>query len=999
MLKKTFALSAFLLSFWMRPDQAVWAQTAPEGFNQGPDIIAGDMGVVGGLQQFGSNGTQVGLGISTTSCNAGNVPVNCFAMPEVNHPVILHNLYRMSSGSDNNERFEQVGQAWVKHVFGADQADACFICQPGGDFTHLGVGCSDTYDSGQNATQSDLGSRAWINPFTGVFSSNARVHTGHTHTGTSHRILVEGSDLNTTLNPGATYYAEIQYISSDEYAWCQTHPGQCNMYNNASYRRFNVSGTTSFTFSAVGNTTRMSAAVHAWTGATIHPIEPEPGVDGRAFIAYKVTNPSAGVWHYEYAIYNENLDRAIQSFSVPLGCGITLSNLGFHGPLNEPGSANDGTLGDAGFSNAAWTSNQTTEAVSWSTETFAQNQNANAARWGTLYNFRFDSNKPPLATQAAIGFFKTGAPVTVGILGPNACDSVPTPTPTATPSPSSTPPTPTPTATPTPSPTPTPVPTPILPPAGNGKIVFDRYQTNIWVMESNGANQTQITTNQAAEFAPAWSPDGTKIAFTSMLTGEGDIYVMNANGSNQTRLTTSSQGDGDSSWSPDGTKIAFASFRTGAGDIYVMNANGSNQVRLTTSLGGETEPAWSPDGGKIAFTETVDGDAEIYVMKVDGSNPTNLTNHPGSDTGPTWSPDGTRIAYQRSDSIWVMSAYGANPTRLTNAGPEVFDYFPAWSPDGTKIAFNRAVFPGSPQIFIMNADGSNPTNISNSMAEDFRPDWQRIAVSPSPTPAAQTLNLSTRMRVQTGENVGIGGFIITGTAPKHLLLRAIGPSLDQFGIPNVLADPTIELQGLGAFVTITNDNWQDDPAQAAAILATGIPPGNDLESAIDITLTPGAYTAIVRGNNATSGVALVEVYDLDQSAPSKLGNISTRAFVDTATDIVIAGFILGHNAGDGRVVLRGIGPSIVCAGGCLSLLQDPTLELRDSNAALLISNNDWQDDPGQIAELAAAGLAPANDLESAIATTLPPGLYTALLRGTNNGTGLGLVEVYDLGAP
>jgi hypothetical protein len=346
-----------------------------------------------------------------------------------------------------------------------------------------------------------------------------------------------------------------------------------------------------------------------------------------------------------------------------------------------------------------------------------------------------------------------------------------------------------------------------------------------------------------------------------------------------------------------------------------------------------------------------------------------------------------------------MSAYGANPTRLTNPGANGFDGFPAWSPDGTKIAFCRTIAPGSPQIFVMNADGSNATNISNGPAQDFRPDWQRVAISPSPTPASQTLNLSTRMRVGTGENVGIGGFIITGTAPKHLLLRAIGPSLAQFGIPNVLEDPVIELQGPGAFVTITNDNWQDDPAQAAAIQATGIPPGNDLESAIDVTLGPGAYTAIVRGNNATSGVALVEAYDLDQNASSKLGNISTRAFVNTATEIVIAGFILGHNAGDGRVVIRGIGPSIVCEGGCLSLLQDPTLELRDSNATLLASNDDWQDDPAQAAELTEVGLAPPNDLEAALATTLPPGLYTALLRGMSSGTGLGLVEVYDLGAP
>ena len=155
------------------------------------------------------------------------------------------------------------------------------------------------------------------------------------------------------------------------------------MYNNVSYRRFNVTGTTGpFTFSSSGATVRVTPAINAWTGATINTIQPDPGVDGRGSLAYKVTNPSAGVWHYEYAVYNENLDRAIQSFSVPLGCGITVSNLGFHAPINHPGIANDGTLESAGFSNAAWSSNQTATNLSWSSETFAQNQNANV-RWGT----------------------------------------------------------------------------------------------------------------------------------------------------------------------------------------------------------------------------------------------------------------------------------------------------------------------------------------------------------------------------------------------------------------------------------------------------------------------------------------------------------------------------------------------------------------------------------------------------------------------------------------
>ncbi len=204
-----------------------------------------------------------------------------------------------------------------------------------------------------------------------------------------------------------------------------------------------------------------------------------------------------------------------------------------------------------------------------------------------------------------------------------------------------------------------------------------------------------------------------------------------------------------------------------------------------------------------------------------------------------------------------------------------------------------------------------------------------------------------------------------------------------------------------AFVTIINDNWRDDPAQEAAILASGIPPTNDFESAIDATLAPGAYTAIVRGNGNTSGVALVEVYDLEAGAASKLANISTRAFVGTGDNIVIAGFMLGGNppqAGNDRIVVRGIGPSLGAAG-VPNALADPTLELRNSDGALVDANNDWQDDAAQAAELSAAGLAPANPLESGIAATLPPGLYTALLGGLNNGTGIGLVEVYDRGAP
>ena len=290
----------------------------------GPDVIVGDLPE---MAQYGNDTVNhlVGLGVGTTSCNNGDQPFDWFALPKTDHPVIPQNLYRMSGGATNDERFEQIGQSWMKHAFTALEGGVCGSCNTSGcaTGTHLCPGCSDPYGSSLNASQTGIGSRAWLNPFTGVFPSTANSHTGHSHTGTSHRVTVASSDLNPAQNSGATYFAEGQYLTPHEYAWCQSHPGQCNMYNNASYRRFNVSGSgDNYTFSSSGSTVRMQAAINAWQtlgGATVNQIEPDPGNDGIWFMGYKVTNPSTGVWHYEYALYNQNLDRAIQSFSVPLG--------------------------------------------------------------------------------------------------------------------------------------------------------------------------------------------------------------------------------------------------------------------------------------------------------------------------------------------------------------------------------------------------------------------------------------------------------------------------------------------------------------------------------------------------------------------------------------------------------------------------------------------------------------------------------------------------------
>src|SRR5437870_1522247 len=312
----------------------------------GPDIIVGDLPAVA----QGGNDTInhfVGLGVATTSCNNGDQPVDWFQLSNTDHPFIPQNLYRMSGGANNNERFEQIGQSWGKHAFLALENDACsFGCNTSGcaTGTHLCPGCSDPYSTNLNYGQTGIGSRAWVNPFTGVFPSTANDHTGHNHTGTSHRVTVASSDLNPAQNTGATYYAEAAYITPHEYAWCQSHPGQCNMYNNASYRQFTVSGSgDNYSFSPAGSTVRTKPAIMAWadTGAAVTQVQPDPANDGFWLMGYKVTNPATGVWHYEYALYNQNLDRSIQSFSVPLAPGVNLSNIDFRGPRQEPGWAND----------------------------------------------------------------------------------------------------------------------------------------------------------------------------------------------------------------------------------------------------------------------------------------------------------------------------------------------------------------------------------------------------------------------------------------------------------------------------------------------------------------------------------------------------------------------------------------------------------------------------------------------------------------------------------
>jgi hypothetical protein len=280
--------------------------------------------------------------------------------------------------------------------------------------------------------------------------------------------------------------------------------------------------------------------------------------------------------------------------------------------------------------------------------------------------------------------------------------------------------------------------------------------------------------------------------------------------------------------------------------------------------------------------------------------------------------------------------------------------------------------------------------------------------APTPTPASQLSNISTRAFVQTGDNVVIGGFIVQGTDQKRVIVRAIGPELTQYGVPDVLTNPTLELHDSTGALIASNDNWRHTVIggiimsdQVRDIRNSGHAPTDGRESAIIADLPPGNYTAIVRGVNDTMGVGLVEVYDLNPGSNSILGNISTRSYVQTDDNVMIGGFIVTGTQPK-RVILRAIGPEL-SQYGVPTPLPDPTLELHDSTGALIGSNDDWQHTivggvitNDQVRDIRNSGHAPTDGRESAIIATLQPGNYTGVVRGKNIITGVALAEVYDL---
>lgn len=379
---------------------------------------------------------------------------------------------------------------------------------------------------------------------------------------------------------------------------------------------------------------------------------------------------------------------------------------------------------------------------------------------------------------------------------------------------------------------------------------------------------------------------------------------------------------------------------------------------------------------RVIFDTNAPIDTPIWLNTIDNSPPVSQVLPLAANQGST-----------HFQVTWSGNDAGAGITSYTIYVSENGGAFRVWLENTTLTS---AFYDATP----------NATVAFYSVARDGAGNLEAAPASPdttvSLTPSGQLLNIATRLRVQTGDKVLIGGFIITGTDAKKVLIRGIGPSLANFGITDALGDTTLELYQ-GDTLLARNDNWKirsDGSSQQAEIEATTIPPTNDLESALLRSLAPGAYTAVLRGNNNLTGIGVVESYDLDRAASSKLANIATRGFVDTNDNVMIGGLIVGgNNASGARVLVRAIGPSLT-AFGIPGALSDPTIELRDGNGSRVVDNDDWKN--AQQTEIEATTLAPTNDLESAVLTTLPAGNYTAIVRGFGNTTGVGLVEVYNV---
>lgn len=372
------------------------------GPTSGPDVTVSSLTTP---NAYGTVGSTAAFSIGTVSCNIGTSNVNWVA--ETNqHPVIAQNLYRLSNG-----RFEQIGMSWLKHGFAATNDNACGCnCQSPGTFRKLGVGCSDPYDAGLNGSEGGMGPRSEVNAHTGAYPYPFTTQ-GQSGNATYKRLQAAISDVDPALNPGAIYYAEGHYVTEDDAA-------SGNQNNNASYRECTTSFSSSawrLTFNAAKGTVKQQSAIRAWK--TVDPsvvlTDIQVPDDGLIVVGAKVTQIGAGEWTYEYAVYNMNSDRSVGRFTIPHSATSTASNVGFHSVRSHSGEP---------YSNADWDNSAVGDEYVWFTDDFTTDDNANAIRWGTLYNFRLTTNTPPVTGDVTIGLFKPGIPdsVTASTLVPSA---------------------------------------------------------------------------------------------------------------------------------------------------------------------------------------------------------------------------------------------------------------------------------------------------------------------------------------------------------------------------------------------------------------------------------------------------------------------------------------------------------------------------------------------------------------------------------------------------
>jgi hypothetical protein len=360
-----------------------------------PDLIIGD---IVGVLKTGTIGGVTGYAFGQAHCNVGEAPL-LYTQNTANHPILTPNLYRLRNG-----RFEQIGVGWVWHTFCALQTSLCTTCTPActSCCDRLGAGCASSDSASAMSGQWLLGMRSEVNAFSGAFAYPFATQ-GQTGDGLFKRLQVRNVDLDPALNAGALYFVEMVGVARDDAA-------AGNHANNASVRPVLVGEMSGggYNLALSGSTTREQAALEAWAAqdASVTVVAaPVPG-EGLFLLAHRVSANGDGTWNYEYAVQNINSHRAGRSLRVPAGAGVNVTNIGFHDIDYHSGEP---------WSSADWPGLRDAGAVSWATQTHDENPNANALRWGTVYNFRFDANVPPTAGSVSLGLFRPGAPETIAI--------------------------------------------------------------------------------------------------------------------------------------------------------------------------------------------------------------------------------------------------------------------------------------------------------------------------------------------------------------------------------------------------------------------------------------------------------------------------------------------------------------------------------------------------------------------------------------------------------